>query len=150
MASYNCCSFIGNLGRQFSGEERSPQDTLKAKLTSNEKKVLNVGLAVNGRKRDDRGEWVEDTTWIELEFWERLAAVVEERCRPGTCVFVSGTMRFSSYVSKRHGGAAVPTFTLRVRDLQILTWESREETSAPIEENVSSKDNGKEIEDLPF
>lgn len=85
MASYNHVSLLGNLTRE--PEQRfTPKGTV----------VAEVGLAVNDRvKKND--EWVDETTYVEIVFFGRLAEVVCEYLKMGSQIFIDGRLKFESW-----------------------------------------------------
>ncbi|MFP6611839.1 MAG: single-stranded DNA-binding protein [Pirellulales bacterium] len=59
--------------------------------------VCEVGMAVNDRKKDQSGQWVEDTQFIEVTFWNRTAELVSEYLSKGSPLFVEGRLKFDSW-----------------------------------------------------
>jgi single-strand DNA-binding protein len=59
--------------------------------------VCEVGLAVNDRRKDQSGQWVEDTQFIEVTFWSRTAELVSEYLSKGSPLFVEGRLKFDSW-----------------------------------------------------
>src|SRR3984893_8664526 len=81
MATLNQCSFIGRLGKD---PERL--------VTSTDKPVTKFSLAV------DQGK--DQTMWLNITAWDKLAETVEKYARKGTLVFVQGKLQLRPYKDK--------------------------------------------------
>jgi len=64
MASYNRVILVGNL-------TRDPE----IKYIPSGTPVCEIGLAVNDRRKNQNGEWVEETTFVDVTLWSRTAEV---------------------------------------------------------------------------
>ena len=53
------------------------------RYTPNGTAVTNFSLAVNNRRRNENGEWVEDTEWFRITAWERQAESVNQYLSKG-------------------------------------------------------------------
>lgn len=80
----NQCNFIGNLGKD-------PE----SKTFQNGGKIVNFSIAVSERWKDkNTGETKERTEWVNVVVQnEALQNVVEQYCRKGTRVMISGKMQ---------------------------------------------------------
>ena len=67
MASYNRVILMGNLTRDI--ELRYLQSGMA---------VTDIGLAVNDRRMNQTGDWVDETTFVDLTLWGRTAEVAGE------------------------------------------------------------------------
>jgi single-strand DNA-binding protein len=86
MASFNRVILMGNL-------TRNPELRYIGSGTA----VVEVGLAVNDRRKNANGEWVEETVFVEVTFWGRTAEVVNEYLSKGSPVFIEGRLKFDSW-----------------------------------------------------
>ncbi|MGI8907197.1 MAG: single-stranded DNA-binding protein [Candidatus Sumerlaeaceae bacterium] len=55
--------------------------------------VTTLGVAVNRRFQDKSGEWRDDTTFIDVEAWAKLAERCAETMKKGQPVFVEGRLK---------------------------------------------------------
>lgn len=62
--------------------------------------VLNFGLAVNRRFRDQSGEWRDDTCFINVVAWQKLAERLTEVLKKGSAVLVEGRLQSRSWETK--------------------------------------------------
>jgi len=86
MASYNRVVLLGNV-------TRDPE----LKYIPSGTAVCEIGLAVNDRRKDGNGEWVDDTTFVDITLWARTAEVVGEYVRKGDPLFVEGRLKFDQW-----------------------------------------------------
>ncbi|MDR1958836.1 MAG: single-stranded DNA-binding protein [Planctomycetaceae bacterium] len=86
MASYNRVILIGNL-------TRDPE----LRYTPTSLAVADIGLAINDRRKGQNGDWVEETTFVDITLWGRIAEVVSEYCSKGSPLMVEGRLKFDSW-----------------------------------------------------
>lgn len=86
MASYNRVVLIGNL-------TRDPELRYIASGTA----VCDIGLAVNDRRKGPNGDWIEETTFVDVTLWSRTAEVVSEYCTKGAPLFVEGRLKLDTW-----------------------------------------------------
>jgi single-strand DNA-binding protein len=89
MASFNRVILVGNLTRD--PELRYLQSGMA---------VADIGLAVNDRRKNANGEWVEETTFVDCVFWGRTAEVAGEYLSKGSPVLVEGRLKLDRWESK--------------------------------------------------
>ncbi len=86
MASYNRVILVGNLTRDV--ELRyTPQGTA----------VTEIGLAVNDRRKNQSGEWVDETTFVDVTLWARTAQVASEYLSKGSPVLIEGRLKLDTW-----------------------------------------------------
>ncbi len=86
MSSYNRVILMGNLTRD-----------VQLKYTPSGTPVTEVGLAVNDRRKGPNGEWIDETTFVEVTFWGRTAEVASEYLSKGSPVFVEGRLKLDTW-----------------------------------------------------
>jgi single-strand DNA-binding protein len=86
MASFNRVILMGNLTRD--PELRYLQSGMA---------VTDIGLAINDRRKGQNGEWIEETTFVDITLWGRTAEVVCEYCGKGKPLFVEGRLKFETW-----------------------------------------------------
>lgn len=86
MASYNRVVLIGNV-------TRDPEIRYLASGMA----VTDVGLAVNDRRKNATGEWIEETSFIDVTIWGRTAEVAGEYLSKGSPVFIEGRLKQDSW-----------------------------------------------------
>lgn len=86
MASYNRVILLGNL-------TRDPE----LRYISSGTAVSDVGLAVNDRRKNANGEWVDEVTYVEVTLWGRTAELASEYLSKGSPVFFEGRLKFDSW-----------------------------------------------------
>jgi len=92
MASLNRVILLGNV-------TRDPE----LRYIANGTAVTELGLAVNDRHKNATGEWVEETTFIEVTLWARTAELASEYLSKGSPVLIEGRLKFDSWDDKQTG-----------------------------------------------
>lgn len=70
------------------------------RYTSSGVGVLNIGIAVNRRFRDQSGEWREDTCFINAIAWQKTAERLSETLKKGSAVQVEGRLQSRTWETK--------------------------------------------------
>ena len=86
MASFNRVILMGNLTRD--PELRYIQSGMA---------VTDIGLAVNDRRKTATGEWVEETTFVDVTLWGRTAEVAGEYLTKGSPVLIEGRLKLDTW-----------------------------------------------------
>lgn len=86
MASFNRVILMGNLTRD-----------VEVKYLPSKTAVADVGLAVNERRKNQAGEWVDDVTFVDLVFWGRTAEIAGEYLSKGSPILVEGRLRLDTW-----------------------------------------------------
>ena len=128
MASYNRVILIGNL-------TRDPE----LRFTSNSTAVSKIGLAVNDRvKKGD--QWVDETTFVEVTLWAKLAEVAKEYLEKGSPLFVEGRLKLDSWEQdgQRRSRLGIVADKIQLLGSNKSTGGSQESTvaSAPQEDDI--------------
>jgi single-strand DNA-binding protein len=86
MASFNRVILVGNL-------TRDPELRYLGSGTA----VTDIGMAVNDRRKTANGEWVDETTFVDVTLWGRTAEVVSEYCSKGSPILIEGRLKLDSW-----------------------------------------------------
>lgn len=86
MASFNRVILIGNL-------TRDPELRYIPSGTA----VSEIGLAVNDRRKGANGEWIDETTFVDVTLWGRTAEVASEYLTKGAPVFIEGRLKLDTW-----------------------------------------------------
>ena len=89
MASFNRVILVGNL-------TRDPELRYIPSGTA----VTDIGLAVNDRRKNPNGEWVEETTFVDVTLWSRLAEIASEYLTKGSSVLIEGRLKLDTWENK--------------------------------------------------
>ncbi len=88
-SSYNRVILMGNL-------TRDPQvRNLPSGVV-----VADIGLAVNDRRKDTNGNWVDEATFVDITLWSRNAEIAAEYTRKGSSVLIEGRLKLDSWESE--------------------------------------------------
>ena len=88
MASYNRVILMGNL-------TRDPE----LRYIPSGAAVTEIGLAVNDRRKSASGEWIEETTFVDVTLWSRTAEIASEYLTKGSSVLIEGRLKLDSWES---------------------------------------------------
>jgi single-strand DNA-binding protein len=86
MASHNRVILLGNVTRD--PDVRYLQSGMA---------VCDLGLAVNDRRKNPQGEWIEETTFVDVTLWGRTAEVASEYLSKGAPVFIEGRLKLDTW-----------------------------------------------------
>lgn len=86
MASFNRVILVGNV-------TRDPE----IRYISSGTAVTDVGLAVNDRRKNASGEWVEETTFVDVTLWGRTAEVAGEYVTKGSPLLIEGRLKLDTW-----------------------------------------------------
>ena len=90
MASFNRVILVGNLTRD-----------VEVRYTQSQTAVTEVGLAVNDRVKK-QGEWVDETTFVDITLWGRTAEIAGEYLSKGSPVLIEGRLKLDQWLSLIH------------------------------------------------
>lgn len=88
MGSYNRVILVGNL-------TRDPELRYIPSGTA----VAEIGLAVNDRRKNASGEWVDETTFVDVTLWARQAEIANEYLSKGSSVLIEGRLKLDTWES---------------------------------------------------
>jgi single-strand DNA-binding protein len=92
MASFNRVILLGNL-------TRDPE----LRYTPSGMAVTDIGLAVNDRRKNANGEWVEEATFVDVTLWGRTAEIASEYLNKGSPTLIEGRLKTDSWDDKQTG-----------------------------------------------
>lgn len=109
MASLNKVMIIGNLTRE-------PEISYTPRGAA----VATLGIAINRTYTTESGEKRDDTTFVDVELWNKLAELAGEYLHKGNSVFIEGRLKLDSWDDKATGQKR---YKLRVagESMQFLT-----------------------------
>lgn len=82
MASFNRVILLGNLTRD-----------VELRHLQSGSAVADVGLAVNDRRKNASGEWVDETSFFDVTLWGRTAEVAAQYLTKGSPMLVEGRLK---------------------------------------------------------
>jgi single-strand DNA-binding protein len=88
MANFNRVILVGHLTRDVRFQ-KTPQGT----------SVAQVGLAVSDRVKKN-GEWTDETTFVDITLWGRLAEIAAEYLAKGSPALFEGRLKLDTWESK--------------------------------------------------
>jgi single-strand DNA-binding protein len=86
MANYNRVILLGNITRD-----------IDLKYTQSGLAVTELGLAVKDRRKSQSGEWIEETTFVDVTLWGRTAEVASEYLSKGSPILIEGRLKLDTW-----------------------------------------------------
>lgn len=86
MASFNRVILLGNLTRD-----------IEIKHLQSGMSVAEIGIAVNDRRKDQSGNWIEETTFVDVTLWGRTAEVAAEYLGKGSPILIEGRLKLDQW-----------------------------------------------------
>ena len=137
----NQCNFIGNCGKD--PEVRYTQDGTA---------VASVSIAVSEKYKDRSGESRENTEWINVVAWNKLADIMKSYVHKGDKIFISGKMKCRSWTDK--DGNQRKTTEIVAHTIELLGGRPSERRESnepqPSASNDAFGDSGINDSDIPF
>jgi len=82
MASYNRVILLGNLAND-----------IELRYTNSRLAICQNAIAVHDRRKNASGEWIDETSFVDVTFFGRTAEVVSEYLSKGSPIFVEGRLK---------------------------------------------------------
>lgn len=86
MASFNKVILVGNVTRD-----------IELRQIGSGSSVCDLGLAVNDRKKTQSGEWVDETTFVDVTLWNKTAEIAAQYLGKGSPVLIEGKLKLESW-----------------------------------------------------
>ena len=86
MASFNRVILMGNITRD-----------IELKFTQSGLAVTELGLAVNDRRKNQAGEWIDETTFVDVTLWGRTAEIASEYLGKGSPILIEGRLKLDMW-----------------------------------------------------
>jgi single-strand DNA-binding protein len=86
VASYNRVILMGNL-------TRDPELRYIQSGTA----VTDLGVAVNEKRKGPNGDWIEETTFVDVTAWARNAEIASEYLTKGSPVLIEGRLKLDTW-----------------------------------------------------
>jgi single-strand DNA-binding protein len=90
-ASFNQVTLVGNLTCD-----------IELRRTTGGTAVTDIALAINDRVKRD-GDWVEQTTYVDITLWGRTAEVADEYLGKGSSALISGRLQMDKWEDRETG-----------------------------------------------
>lgn len=140
MSSFNRVILLGNLTRD-----------VEVKYTPGGLAIADIGLAVNDKRKDAQGNWVEETTFVDCTTFGKTAEVAAEYLRKGSPLLVEGRLKFEW----EKDGQKRNKLKVNVEKMQMIGGkQQRDEYDQRTEEETTKADPGVKqlppLDDLPF
>ena len=92
MASFNKVTLMGNVTRD-----------IELRYTPKGTAVADIGLAMSRVRNGESGEKIEETTFVDITLWGRVAEVAHQYSGKGKPLFVEGRLQLDTWDDKETG-----------------------------------------------
>lgn len=92
MANFNKVILLGNV-------TRDPEVKYTPKGTA----IAQVGMAINRTWTDESGQKKEETTFVDVEFFGRVAEIAGQYVKKGNPLFIEGRLKLDTWDDKQSG-----------------------------------------------
>ena len=89
MASFNRVILAGNCTKE-----------VELKYTQSGMAVVELGLAVNEKRKDAGGNWVDDVVFVDVTFFGKTAEVAGEYVQKGSPILIEGRLKLDQWTSQ--------------------------------------------------
>ena len=86
MASFNRVVLVGNLTRE-----------VELKYLQSGTAVTEIGLAINDRRKNQQGEWVDEPVFVDVTLWGRTAEIASEYLSKGSSILIEGRLKYDQW-----------------------------------------------------
>jgi single-strand DNA-binding protein len=119
MPNLNSCHLIGNV-------TRDPEIRYTPKGTP----VVELGLAINRTFTGEDGQKKQETTFVDITFWSRVAEIVQKYVKKGNPLFVEGRLHLDTWEDKN---THEKRSKLKIvgENIQLLAGRPQSESGAP-------------------
>jgi single-strand DNA-binding protein len=73
---------------------------VELKYTAGGTPVTDITLAVNDRRKNSQGEWIDETTFVDVTLWGRTAELAGEYLGKGSPLLVEGRLKLDTWESE--------------------------------------------------
>ncbi len=128
----NQCNFIGRCGKD-----------VEIRYSQSGAAVANVSIACSESWKDANGEQVENTEWVRVVAFKRLAEIMGEFLRKGSLIYISGKMQTRQWEDQDNNKRY--TTEIVAREMKMLSPKCNSQ-----DDNGGGEDYGSTGEDIPF
>ena len=133
MAAYNRVILVGNITRE-----------IELRYTQSQTAVTDIGLAVNDRRKNQAGNWVEEVQFVDITLWGRTAEVAAEFLGKGSPVLIEGRLKLDSWEQDGQQRSKLKVIGERMQML------GRRKNDSPKAEEAVAAAAGDDADDIPF
>ena len=119
----------------------------ESRMTENGKLRVSFNIACNLSYKARDGNWNQDTAFIPVSVWDKLAEVVAEHLHKGSGVFLTGRLKSRTYETS--SGSNRTVLEVIARNIQFLDKKEAGEKEKSLEPEQETAPSSTE-DDLPF
>src|SRR6185295_1718416 len=70
---------------------------VELRYTGSQLAVTDIGLAVNDKRKNQQGEWIDEVTFVDITLWGRTAEIAAEYLTKGSPVLIEGRLKLDTW-----------------------------------------------------
>lgn len=134
--SLNLCQFIGNLG-----------EDPNIRYLQDGKAVASISIGVSDDYKDKNGNMVQQTNWVRVTAFGRLAEIMGEYLKKGSKIYVSGKQVTRKYQAQ--DGSDRYATEINASEMQMLDSRQGDQSSAQPQQNNQQRSQGQQRQSNP-
>lgn len=130
MSSFNRVIVVGNITRD-----------IELKYLQSGMAVTELGLAVNDKRKNQAGEWVEETTFLDVAIYGKTAEIAAQYLSKGSSVLIEGRLKLDTW---EKDGKRQSKLKVVCENMRMLGGKGREvnDDDEPPQKKPGSQDRG--------
>lgn len=114
--------------------------------------VADIGLAVNDRRKNQAGEWVEEATFVDITLWGRTAEVANEYLSKGSACLIEGRLKLDTWETDGQKRSKLKVIGERMQMLGSKGGGQQQSapSSQPQRDDAPAMTGGANDSDIPF
>lgn len=139
MRNLNLCQFIGRIGKD-----------IDLRYTPSGDAVANFSIACGDDYKDKQGNKVEQTEWINLVAFGKLAEIIGQYCKKGSKIYCSGNMKTRKWQDQ--SGNNRYTTEVRINQMEMLDskGDGQQSSGAPNVNQAAQEEAAFDDDPIPF
>ncbi|HGJ5884094.1 single-stranded DNA-binding protein [Arsenophonus sp.] len=105
MANQNQCHFTGRIGK------------LDIRYTQDKAPIIAFSLAISKSRKDNSGQWIDDTTWINCKAFKQIAEYINNHAQKGTFVRITTAYQENKWTDKSGQQRISPEFLVNAVEI---------------------------------
>jgi single-strand DNA-binding protein len=111
--------------------------------------VTDIGVAVNERRKNSAGEWVEEPLFVDVTLWGRTAEIANEYLKKGSGVHIEGSLRLDQWEVDGEKRSKLKVVASRMQMFPKRNGDSAPPASTS-NEPTTTVENSNDKDDIPF
>lgn len=121
---------------------------VETKVLDNGNKRTKLSVALREHNKDAEGKWVEKTTWVGVQSFQKLAEIMEKKVNKGDLVYIEGKLQLGKYTDAN--GVEHNVASIIANEYKGLTPKGEKEPSQAPAKHGNVKESKFIDDDIPW